>query len=417
MARTYEELVDLVMEAVDTNDSIMEEGTNTRLRGIKGNAKTLKKINIKGMKQMYKNGDYAGAKKAGEEILAAIDECEKEFKSVDQSFGSAALGDLMGFGLRLVKDLALGLITFGIGPVIVVCKRLLSACIQRGKMAGKRNLDYKMFNRYALDILTMLDDMKHQVKAVMAKCDEGMSTTNPAQESVDAAYAEYLQNEYDELITEGVLSNPIKKYLEHIKEIKKKKPSEYDGPEEVKKFVDANYDDIVKTTEILENEPDELRKNQLISAASTVIGLLGMYAGMGIGLASITTGALFFGLSFALFLAGALVSPLITYARASSDRKAMDELSKVRDALTKVRNKTGNKLPTPLRNKITDLVTKIDDAETEMNARLKSVGANESTDESLDNRLAIYESAYAGDISEEDRDELLTMIDTAENLQ
>ena len=43
MARTYEELVDLVMEAVDTNDSIMEEGANTRLRGIKGNAKTLKK--------------------------------------------------------------------------------------------------------------------------------------------------------------------------------------------------------------------------------------------------------------------------------------------------------------------------------------------------------------------------------------
>lgn len=189
MAKNYEELASMILEygAGQESENIIEEGANTALKGIKQDVKALKKINIKGMKQMYKSGNFAGAKAEGEKILAAIEDCEKQFKAVDQSFGNAALGDLKGTALRLIKDIGLGIITLGIGTIIQNVKRIMSRCIQIQKASGSKDIDYKQFNSYANDILMMLDDMKHQVKAVIAKCDEGLKATGSTttQESVD----------------------------------------------------------------------------------------------------------------------------------------------------------------------------------------------------------------------------------------
>lgn len=191
MAKTYEELLDAVLEAVcfgtDAEENLIEEGANTQLRGIKRQAKDLKKVDIKQMKVMYKSGNYAVAKKAGEEILAVIEDYEKQFKDVDQSFGNVVLGNLMGNALRLIKNLALGLITLGIGPTIDASKRLCSRSVQMLKSSGDKDVDYKIFNAYANDILTMLDDMKHQVKKVMSKCDEELKAAgDTTQKSADA---------------------------------------------------------------------------------------------------------------------------------------------------------------------------------------------------------------------------------------
>lgn len=209
-----------------------------------------------------------------------------------------------------------------------------------------------------------------------------------------------------ELYEEGVLSNPLGKFVEKLKDIKKKKPSEYDGPAEIQKFVDENYKDIEDATALLEKEPEDLRANQLRYLAGLAIGYVGWIGGAILGAA---TGAAALGAGImvvsGLFLfIGSIVTTIITYIRTSNDRKAMDDLSKIRDSLAKLDR---NKLPAPLKKKVSDIIAKIDDAEIEINARLKTVKTESVED--IDALLEIYESARAGVITEEERDSLLSI--------
>lgn len=201
------------------------------------------------------------------------------------------------------------------------------------------------------------------------------------------------------IINESVFSNsPLKKKLDKLSEIKKAKPKDYDGPEEVKKFVDKYYDDIVACAELVEKEPDKLRKNEVHAGIATAAGLFTSYLTALAGIKSfILFGAGFGGMILSIIFA--CITSIIAYCRQSNDIKASDELAKVREALKKADT---SKLPKEYKNKIADIVTSIDDAETEISTRVKV--AKESTDM----RLKIYEACLAGEITESQRDDLLS---------
>ena len=95
---------------------------------------------------------------------------------------------------------------------------------------------------------------------------------------------------------------------------------------------------------------------------------------------------------------------MIKAVRISNDIKASDELVKVRDALNKLDTKN---LPEEYKNKITDIINAINDADTEISARFNAV-AKESV---IDMKLKIHEAFEFGNITEFERDTLLDRLD------
>ena len=65
----------------------------------------------------------------------------------------------------------------------------------------------------------------------------------------------------EEMVFNEAYRSPLRKKLEQLKAIKDASPKEYDGPKEVKDFVDKHYDEIVKCANILEKEGKDLEKD------------------------------------------------------------------------------------------------------------------------------------------------------------
>ena len=188
-------------------------------------------------------------------------------------------------------------------------------------------------------------------------------------------------------ISEKVEFNPIKKFIDKIKEIKDVKPREYDGPEKIKNYVDKNYDDIINAARIIEYEPDKIRKEEINIVTSTILGCVSTFFGGGalalisgsknvmkrVGrkvAASIALGGLSLGMfgPVATFVISALRT-VILYIRLNNDQKVFNDLVKIRSALKQSLNKD---LPEETKNKIHDMISAIDDAEDDWSSRMKT---------------------------------------------
>lgn len=191
MAKTYDELVDMILEYTapeEPTGDLMEEAGNLDLMEIKNKTKLMKST-IKDMKKAYKGGHYQEAKEAGERLLKDLAEYKEQFKQIDQSFGDSIMGNMLGGTLNFIKDFALGLATLGIGAFIAEAKRL-SASVMHILKASKsgENMNWKVFNTYANDVLTLLEDTERQINKIIKKCDEELGQKPTAESaSVDDA--------------------------------------------------------------------------------------------------------------------------------------------------------------------------------------------------------------------------------------
>ena len=181
--------------------------------------------------------------------------------------------------------------------------------------------------------------------------------------------------------------NPLQKFVKRIRDVKDTKPDEYDGPEEVKKYIDKNADDLINAAKLIEKEPEKLRRNEIITAVGVVLGYLGTVASVAIADAM---GAVFVVPIVLAILTVVLTLTycIITWVRTNDDVKVSNDLAKIRSAFIKL-NK--NKLPDSYKRKIDKVITAIDDAETEISARLKVQKESVFDD--------IYESGYYDDDS------------------
>ena len=153
----------------------------------------------------------------------------------------------------------------------------------------------------------------------------------------------------------------------------------------------------------LEKEPHEIRKNEFIMYISHIVGFIAgyimytgslsanafawIYGGPTIGL----VGYAGLGLMILNFI-GTFVYTLITWVRQINDRKVADELLKVRNALTKLNTQN---LPKEYKIKISEMITAINDAETEINAKM--IMSKESADD-------LYTEGFTKDVSKTYRD-------------
>ena len=201
---------------------------------------------------------------------------------------------------------------------------------------------------------------------------------------------------------ESFLKSPVKKFVEKLEVIKKERPSEYDGPEDVKKFVDKHYDDIVKCANILEKEPEKLRKDDiafLVQFFPTFFGGYVLFLAGAVAFSAVNIPMLVGGI---LLMSSNIVHSVISYARTSTDKKVTDDLIKIKSALAKADRA---KLPDADKKKVENMIRSIDDAETSVLARFKTVK------ESVDLKLSIYEACEAGEITEAEKDELIKLVD------
>lgn len=201
---------------------------------------------------------------------------------------------------------------------------------------------------------------------------------------------------------ESFLASPVSKFLKKLEEIKKERPSEYDGPEEVKKFVDKNYEDIVKCANLLEKEPEKLRKDDIVFLFTLLPRFYGGLFVLAAGLAAADTAIPAAIIAGIVLLASLVVQAVLRYVRASKDEKAMDELVKIKGSIKKA---TNLKLPEEDKKKIEKTLRSIEDAETSVMARMKMIK------ESEDMKLEIFEAAEAGKITEEQKKNLLALVD------
>lgn len=208
----------------------------------------------------------------------------------------------------------------------------------------------------------------------------------------------------DIVVTEGVKS-PIGKLKNDLKRIKDEKPKEYSDNQEIKEFVDKNYDLIDKASKILEKEPAELRKKEIKDGAIMVLSMLTGFAVMCGTMEAVAVTTVIAGAAFYLFTG--LIVPLIisitTYIRTNDDKEAYNDLMKIRTALVKIKDKKN--LPDKYKKKILDLLSSIDDAEEEISARMKV------HKESVDNtKLKVYESYAESVISKDECDYLIEVM-------
>lgn len=172
------------------------------------------------------------------------------------------------------------------------------------------------------------------------------------------------------LATEGVFSNPIKKFKAKIEEIKNGKPDEYSDIPEVKKYIDKNSKTLTEVANILEKEPSELTSNMV----KTMIGSLTVIIA-GIGLSVLFPAAGLGGMMIGYL--GAMVSLITNGLRVVDDVLTHAELLKIRSALKKtlaIKN-----LPNEYTKKIKKMITQIDDAETSMRVGTNKVSVTKES--------------------------------------
>lgn len=161
------------------------------------------------------------------------------------------------------------------------------------------------------------------------------------------------------VMQEKVFTNPIRKFKDTITKIRKERPDEDSDIDTIKKFIDSHYDDMMKTADILEGEPESYRKDEI----KTLVGTLGAILG-GALLSSVAaipgTAIVFIG------YAGAVVSVICQYIRANDDQTTYNNLIKIRDSLVKISK--SEKLDDASAKKVKNMISKIDDVQTEFSS-------------------------------------------------
>ena len=195
----------------------------------------------------------------------------------------------------------------------------------------------------------------------------------------------------DNIYTEKTFSLPLKKYVDKIKEIKRAKPSEYEGSNKCKKFIDKYGDDIIKISKLLEKEPEELKSMEIKSVLTMIGSILAVYASIPL----FGFEASFIGIAVAviaiIFAVISLIISVFMIVRVSEATEISNELTKIETTLRKINPKT---LPKSIQKKYYDILESIDDAQTAFSSRLKILKESVITD-------IIFEKYNEGKLSDD----------------
>lgn len=433
----YNELTECLISEFGSQP--VTEGANKDYKKAFKKCKKDIKDSMKSLKNMAKRGnpkDASAVQTSAKNCKDAIAEAQKALDEIPSTIPSTVISFLVVWVVDMLKWLIPTLLTFGLAEIVRRVKLLISGI--SGIVKGAKGEDAwvdalnQVKQKYALALKLMDQSVDAAVKRYnmnvkkkggdtsSSKSSNNSEDTSDKSEEVkegatmtedklklaiyEGAFSGIIGQEdaykMIQVVEEGVFSNPLKKKVEKIKEIKKMKPKDYDGPEAIKRYVDKHYEELIKCAEILEKEPKELQKNEVKACITMLSSLIGgeflLIIGAGGVMGSIGLGVTIAGIVFSM------IYMIISYCRASNDMKVANDLAKIRRTLKKAAESDIDK---DCKNKITDIVTAIDDAETEINARVKV------EKESVEMRLKIHEAYMEGQISEDEREALFAKMD------
>ena len=186
-----------------------------------------------------------------------------------------------------------------------------------------------------------------------------------------------------DMVTESGIGDG-KKFRELVKKIKKEKPDSFSDNDDIKRFVDKNYSDLIELSEFTEKDIEKLKKNNVRSAIVVLIGvvafIVSLPAAPAVGTAvGASAGAMVGGVGFASYFIGiicSVVMSIISYIKAENDDQILSDLKKIRESLIKADIK---KFKTEDQKKIKKIISSIDDALNNGTDRVKVT--NESVDD------------------------------------
>lgn len=159
--------------------------------------------------------------------------------------------------------------------------------------------------------------------------------------------------------------------LSQINDIRKKTPAEYGGVSEVKDFVDSNYSDLTRIAKYMDEFPEKYNASQRSGETQrsilNAVSILGVIASViaAIKFSPVVLMTTIVGTIFTLLMS--LLTKFIMWRRKVNKPYGSDivnNLSKIKKALQKWDNKNNDKVDVHTKQKISDIIAKIDDAET-----------------------------------------------------
>ena len=224
--------------------------------------------------------------------------------------------------------------------------------------------------------------------------------------NVIESYLDYVTE--DEVVTESFLSK-AKQQKSKIDAMSEDKLDRYPDLRDLKKWLDRNEKDIEKVSAILDKEATEISDNNVKVLVAEIGGLVSYFGGIIIGGALMAaTGAEavglgIFGVGVALFFASlisAIILGILNYMKANNDWKYMKQMIVIKNKLVKIDK--DNKLPGNLKKQIAKSIDAIADAEEKYNSNVAI--KKESA------MLEVIEASVSGEISEEERDLYLSLL-------
>lgn len=192
--------------------------------------------------------------------------------------------------------------------------------------------------------------------------------------------------EHDYFVITEAKENRFKTLMKKLNFIKKASKDEYDGDVEIKKFIDKNYDDIRKVSEILETKFENITLEKSIFISALVASLLYSISGISAINGAVTLASVSI-IGVVISLLFSAVSSIILVFKKYKDNKLYNEVKKVKSSLLNLRKKV--KKDNKVADRIDNLIAMIDDAEEAFKGKNRLLN-------NLNNRTinVVSESAY-----------------------
>lgn len=121
----YEQILGMIQERVD--DDTYMEGATIEVRKIFKAMKKEQKQLMKEIKQSIRTGNYEMATKKIDQLETILKKAKKQIMEIDETWTSSLCGSYLYGIITMLKSIAVGFLTFGIGTVPVLWKDMYDA--------------------------------------------------------------------------------------------------------------------------------------------------------------------------------------------------------------------------------------------------------------------------------------------------
>lgn len=402
-------------ELADNEEELMTEGANLEARAIFKKFKQTYRQELKDIKNFMKENKYKEAKKSAESLLSLLGKVKKELMAIEGGTLSAVIGLFTAWTVDFLRNFLIALVPY-VGSFAAGIKGMIEAWSKPAKkIMNHEDLKSDDFNAYKNVIESRISAMEKMIQRLINKINENeaaykkgeeikestdidsMTFVNESGETEDIrqfvlSVYESMEDLDDDFVTEGT-NLDIRASLKKFKKTYKTEMSK------IKVYIKENkYDQAKKCCQKLLDILKDTEKEVSMTDSTTASVVFGFF----------TSWTLSFMRSFALCLIpafGPVLADVMQLIEAWSKpaKKLIDGEGVTKDDLNAYKNTVESKIKS-METIIKNTMKKIDSMKKDFNKAEKEV--KESTEFDTEKK-AIYEACSKGEITLEEREELL----------